>query len=206
MGVLVKSTSKTTKHGGNSLLLVQAKVNTDGTYITPTAADVFGDTAATVQEIGNILESDFRRNDDGTWSLKVKILEQDLIRHNMLELLSPPDIGENEDDEEFMEDNTTKVGSKAASFNSAKPVFAGYYSIAGLSGKKRVRHAFMQAKPGGGHTGQKAKQRNYIEVEFYTIHANGSPAFTAPVHAALTGVTFGALASPYQYGKMYEET
>lgn len=206
MGVLVKNTAKSNKHGGNNSILVQMKYDTaTSKFVAATAADVFGDAAGTVQELGNLSESDFRRNDDSSWSLKVKILEQDLIRHNMLELFCPPGLDEAEDDQEFMEDGTTYVGSKGAAFNSDKPVFAIFHSLAALAGKKRVRHAFIQAKPAGGHTGAKAKQRNYIEIEFYTVDANGSIAVAAPDHDSVDGITIPALASPYQYGKLLEE-
>lgn len=206
MGVLVKNTNLSNKHGGNNSLLVQMKYDTaTSKFVAATEDDAFGDDAGSVQELGNISESDFRRNDDGSWSLKVKILEQNLIRHNMLELLCPPGLDEAEDDQEFMEDNITYVGSKGAAFNSAKPVFAIFHALAPLGGKKRVRHAFVQAKAAGGHIGSKAKQRNYIEVEFYTVDANGSLAVAAPDHDAVDGITIPALAAPYQYGKLLEE-
>ncbi len=201
MPSLAADLTKAIKSGGNLTIIQQVKVHTDGTYIDATAADVFGAPAGTGHVVGNQPESDFKRQSDGSRVLNVTIVEQDLVRQNMLELLCPDAGAASASDELRMEDDSATLGGSGSSYNSNNPVFAVYHFN---KGRLQMRHGFIQFKPEGGHDGYKAKQWNLIKLSAYTIDANGSPAPTLPVDAIFDDFTIAALVAPYKHSKVFE--
>jgi hypothetical protein len=201
MAALMQDLTKAKKHGGNYTVIVQVKIDTDGSYIDADSTDVFGEAAGTGHVIGSQTESDFKRQSDGSRILNLTIVEQDLVRQNMLELLCPVASASSDNDELLMEDNIAKLGSSSgSSFNSSNPVFAVYHVMAAQA---LCRHAFVQFKPEGGHDGQKAKQWNLIKLSAYTIDSNESDAITAPTDDVLDRFTFTSLVAPYRHGKVF---
>jgi hypothetical protein len=122
----------------------------------------------------------------------------------MLELLAPVSSADTSGDELVMEDNTSKVGSKGASFDSNKPVFDFYYFYQSIGGKHRCRHFYGQFQPDGGQDSSKAKQWNQIKIKAYSIDAKGSVAAEAPADTVFAGITVVALTTPYQHGKVLQ--
>jgi hypothetical protein len=204
--ILTKNLTLATRDGGNNVVIVQKGIDTNGKYITRTTTDIFSEPGGTPHFLGNLVESACPRQDDGSYLLSATIIENDIQRMNMLELLAPASGADTSGDELVMEDNAAKVGSKGSSFDTNKPVFDFYYFYKDSNGKKRCRHFIGQFKPSGGQDSSKAKQWNQIKLQAYSIDSNGSVAATVPGDSLFTGITVPQLAVPYQHGKVLQAT
>jgi hypothetical protein len=205
MSALTKNLSLSTRNGGNATYFTQLKYDAEtDKFVDADSADVFGEAAGTVHVLGNQEESTFPRKDDGSYEFDFTIVEQDLVRQNMLELVAPVASATDEDEEVSMEDGT-KVGGATAQYDSTKPVFAFWTRLADQGGKAVFRHYIGQFAPAGGLKGQKAKQRNRLAFKVNSIDSKGSSAVAVPDaddFPEFTGVSATALTSPYLHGKV----
>jgi len=88
MSALAKAPGTRTYGSGNGFYIKEVK-NTSGSFGAIAGTDVFGEAAGTFHDITSLIESPIERNEDGTFKISLKAVEDDLSRKNFALKVAP---------------------------------------------------------------------------------------------------------------------
>jgi hypothetical protein len=208
MGQLVQNPSSRLKGGGNYIAIIQVDKQADGTFAAHTGTDAFGAAAGTVHLVGSVEETAISRDDNGSHSFDVTVVEMDLDRKNFLINAAPfSTTSANAKEELNLEDGTVLESTDSGTDDPNRPYFQiMVFGAPTAAGKEHVFFGIAQFSRSGGFN-QKAKSFAKPKVKAQTVDGNGF-ACTLPstvTFPRFTGVTAPTLADAKRHGIWVEE-